>query len=429
MNHTAENTFNKASVYDEEYDSIYFLQCVGRLILKGELNDFYYYPLLDFKKALYDGNLEVVKSMLKEDSKFIIAVKNCLFRELSKIYEFGPTHISNYLFEIGVIPDKDCVISQLKSAVSENHTSKVIVLIAREPWLIKWCDSSDDNIVIKSFIENIMDEFDLIFIPEENGEIKHRYLPKKHLDSQVTYDIDNFFDPLSTTQADQFEQLLNDISIPMFYGAVRGAANSMRYLFNKIGLPKEAQHSIYWMFYAGLMFEFQYLIHYETLSREEKHSETEKHYIATAKAIDDLLSLLGIQILCKAIHRLGETLKYYGWNKAGRFFQWANYVTNYGLYAYQAYMQGLVQILVSIFSGFCAEKIVEFSGKRVVDGGAFIFSGIKRHFGFFGQGVVNNLQQQNPVVQQQAMGNLQQQNNNLVVNLEETLPTTARVGA
>lgn len=166
------------------------------------------------------------------------------------------------------------------------------------------------------------------------------------------------------------EQSLRTAVEAMSHGAIRGTSNVVNYALHLGEFSEKVRRGTYGIIYYGGMFILQYIHRYMALSSENL-PEIQKMTMAATSAVWDMASLILMQILinpmCQLLNRLGEKAKQHDWNKLGQVFQWVSYWGSYSMYAYSAYIQGIFQALISIFSGFLSEKVVEKTGKCVVN--------------------------------------------------------------
>lgn len=126
---------------------------------------------------------------------------------------------------------------------------------------------------------------------------------------------------------------------------------------------------MHYVIYYGGMFSWQY-IHYYTAAPYDM-PQIQKMIMAAYQAALDIASLIVVSAVinqgCQLAGWLSQKFQHYGWDRIGQFFHWISSYGHYGSYAYQSYNQGLFSTGVSVRVGELTEKLIEKTGKYLVD--------------------------------------------------------------
>ncbi len=151
------------------------------------------------------------------------------------------------------------------------------------------------------------------------------------------------------------------------HGAMRGAANVIGYALQAQNVPTNVANYIQKIAYYGGYF----ILRYQDYVAQEKELDSRGMLNASLKAGADTGSLVAFSfatnLFWNLADRLGQSAQQRGWlntSKTLKFFGTAGY---YGIYAYDACKQGVLEATASIAAGSISQNVVEYTGKQIVN--------------------------------------------------------------
>lgn len=148
---------------------------------------------------------------------------------------------------------------------------------------------------------------------------------------------------------------------------MRGAANVIGYALQAKNVPTDiANHIQKIAYYSGY-----FILRYHDDAAQEKELDSRGMFNTSLKAVADTGSLVAISLatnrFCNLADRLGQSVQQRGWLNTGKTLKFFGAAGYYGIYAYDACKQEVLETTASIAAGSISQNVVEYAGKQMVN--------------------------------------------------------------
>lgn len=195
---------------------------------------------------------------------------------------------------------------------------------------------------------------------------RHNIIATTGVLSEFTVDSHSLEEVCSALPPTVFDRVVTSAIQSAEHGAMRGFANVVGHTLQEARIPKStANHFSQLIYYSGY-----FLLRYWEYASHLENDDWHNIFYAANKSIYDISSILLLNIIIgllgKAANHLGQQAQQSGWSNTGKLFKFFGTASQYGIYAYNAAQNGLVETAASIASGAIVQTLIEQAGKLII---------------------------------------------------------------